>query len=138
MAMVLMFSCAIPWATLVIWLVLKVNLTSSFNELTFNRRRAIPRRVQRAASDEVEVDHTGGFAPWIEAQLYLALVISNLLFCLTTGQLDAWARPALVSSHCHPLSSSPRISTSLLPPSLPPSPAPPRHGGSSTPGQGLG
>lgn len=84
-----MFSTAVPWAVIVVAYVLKRNADVSFDELTKFSRRAVPRRPRNLVSAKV-FDSTGGYVAWIKMQNVLSCVVASLLFCLSTGQLEAW------------------------------------------------
>ena len=64
--------------------ILEFRLKSDFIRLTKYSRRPIPVKPQNS-------DATGGYRVWLEVQMYLACLITCLLFCFSTGQLEAWA-----------------------------------------------
>ena len=81
-----MFSTVVPWAVVVAAIVLHVNQLVSFDDLTIFSRRCIPRRPPASKN----FDCTGGFKPWLKGQILISCIIANILFCLCTGQLEAW------------------------------------------------
>ena len=58
--------------------------SDTITQLTHFSRRPVPLK-------PVSHDATGGFRPWILIlSCYVATVVTSLLFCFSTGQLEAW------------------------------------------------
>lgn len=65
------------------WCSLLMRMSFNFVKLAKYTRRPVPHKPNTA-------DSTGGYRPWLEAQIFLSTMVTNLLFCLSTGQLEAW------------------------------------------------
>lgn len=65
------------------WLALLARFKFNFIRLAKYTRRPVPHKPNSS-------DSTGGYRPWLEAQIFLSTVVTNLLFCCSTGQLEAW------------------------------------------------
>lgn len=67
------------------WCSLFIRFKFNFIRLVTFARRPVP---HAHATD----DSTGGYRPWLQKQIYLSTLVTSLLFCLSTGQLEAlWA-----------------------------------------------
>ena len=65
------------------WFALLTRFKFNFIRLAKYTRRPVPHKPDSH-------DATGGYRPWLEAQIFLSTVVTNLLFCTSTGQLEAW------------------------------------------------
>lgn len=65
------------------WCSLLMRMRFNFVKMAKYTRRPVPHKPNTA-------DSTGGYRPWLEAQIFLSTIVTNLLFCLSTGQLEAW------------------------------------------------
>ena len=65
------------------WFALLTRFKFNFIRLAKYTRRPVPHKPTSS-------DSTGGYRPWLEAQIFLSTVVTNLLFCCSTGQLEAW------------------------------------------------
>ena len=65
------------------WIVLLIRFKFNFIRLVTYAKRPVP-------STPNSSDMTGGYRPWLEGQIFLSTAVTSLLFCLSTGQLEAW------------------------------------------------
>jgi hypothetical protein len=65
------------------WISLLVRFKFNFVRLVTYAQRPVPHTPNSS-------DATGGYRPWLEGQIFLSTVVNCLLFCLSTGQLEAW------------------------------------------------
>jgi hypothetical protein len=65
------------------WCSLLIRFKFNFIRLVTYAKRPVPQTPNSS-------DSTGGYRPWLEGQIFLSTVVNSLLFCLSTGQLEAW------------------------------------------------
>lgn len=65
------------------WISLLIRFKFNFIRLVTYAKRPVP-------STPNSSDMTGGYRPWLEGQIFLSTAVTSLLFCLSTGQLEAW------------------------------------------------
>ena len=92
-----MWTIVMPILPLVAW----VLMTASFKFSLFMRFTKFSRRpVPRSLSQD---DSTGGYLFWLHIQTFFAMIVSAMLFCWSTGMLEAWWPLIGDATECSPI-----------------------------------